>query len=347
MISTSAAKSIKVGSFTLSNRIIVPPIARQLATDDGTVTEAVIADYSLHANSGASMVIVEASYVHKTGQIVPNELSIEDDSKIEGLAKLASTIKSYGILTIIQLVHAGRMCCNAGFIAPSAVPFENRTTPRAMNIGDIEHVIDWYRLAVSRAMKAGFDGVEIHCAHGYLLSEFLSPVCNKRTDSYGGSLQNRARLLFQITSNTRKAIGNDKILSVRFGAADCYAGGLKLSESVVVARELERIGVNLLNVSIGCTPSALGGSRTRKPMGFVPIAREIKKNVSIPVSVAGKITTADQIERIISTGAADMVSICRSLLADPKFPSKILGTNLDPITACKSCRVCIHYIQGK
>lgn len=329
----------------LSNRIIVPPIARQLATDDGTVTEAVINDYSLHANSGASMVIVEASYVHKTGQIVSNELSIEDDSKIEGLAKLASTIKSYGIPTIIQLVHAGRMGCNAGLIAPSAVPFENRTTPSEMTLKDIENVISWYELAVDRAMKAGFDGIEIHCAHGYLLSEFLSPVSNERTDEYGGSLENRSRLLLQIVQNSRKEIGTDKILSVRFGAADCYAGGLKLSESVNVAKELEKLGVDMLNVSIGCTPSALGGSRTRKPMGFVPLAREIKKNVSIPVSVAGKITTADQIERILSTGDADMVSICRSLLADPKFPSKILGTNPDPITACKSCRVCIHYIH--
>ena len=292
------------------------------------------------------MVIVEASYVHKTGQIVPNELSIEDDSKVEGLSKLASTIKSYGIPVLIQLVHAGRMGCNPGLMAPSDIPFENRAIPREMTTEDIEDVINWYNLAVSRAIKAGFDGVEIHCAHGYLFSEFLSPVCNKRTNNYGGSLENRSRLLLQIVKNARKAIGTDKVLSVRFGAADCYAGGLKLSESVLVAKELEKHGINMLNVSIGCTPSALGGSRTRKPMGFVPLAREIKKNVSIPVSVAGKITTAEQIESIISKGDADMVSICRSLLADPQFPSKVLGLNPDPINPCKACKACIHYIQG-
>ncbi len=340
------SQPIKIGSFSLKNRIIVPPFVRQLANDDGTVTEKLVDDYVIHAKSGASMLIVEASYVQKNGQILPRQLSIEDDSKIEGLSKLAAKLKSFGIPVIIQLVHAGRMGCNPDLVAPSPIPFENRATPRELSILEIENLANDYSKAVERAMKAGFDGVEIHNAHGYILSQFLSPLTNKRVDQYGGSFENRLRLVKQIIVNARSIIGRDKILSVRLGACDCYAGGLKLSESVEISKVFESLGIDLLNVSIGITPTSFGGSRTKKRMGFVPLAREIKKHVSIPVTVAGKITTGEEAETVVSSNSADLVCVCRSLMADPKWPAKVLGTDDNPIITCKSCKVCIHYQSG-
>lgn len=340
------SKPIRVGCFELKNRIIVPPVARQLATEDGSVTDKIIDDYKLHAASGASMLIVEASYVQKNGQILPRELSIEDDSKIEGLSKLAAQLKSFGIPVIIQLVHAGRMGCHPDLVAPSAIPFENRATPRELSVDEIQNLVDDYSKAVQRAIEAGFDGVEIHNAHGYILSQFLSPLTNKRNDAYGSNLENRLRLLKEIVTNSRIIIGKNKLLSVRLGACDCFPCGLKLSESIEASKVLESLGVDLLNVSIGITPTNLGGSRTRKPMGFVPLAREIKKHVGIPVAVAGKITTGEEAESIVASNNADMVCVCRSLLADPRWPAKVLGVDNNPVVACKSCKACIHYQSG-
>lgn len=336
---------IKVGRLTLANRIGVPSIVGQMANEDGSVSQATLDHYAKLSTSGASCVTVEASYIHKTGQILPRELSIEDDSKIEGLSMLAKTIKSQGVPAFIQLVHAGRMGCNPGLIAPSSVPFETRTTPKEMAESDIETLKDWYRLAISRAVVAGFDGVEIHCAHGYILSQFLSPISNRRTDSWGGTLDNRSKLLIDVVKIARNIV-KDKVLSVRFGACDCYAGGLKLTDSVEIAKKLEQEGVDLLSVSIGITPSTFGGSRTKVAMGFVPLSTAIKKAVKIPVAVAGKITKPEQARSIIESGKADIVLVCRSLLADPRWPAKVLVKDTAPITPCKSCKACVHFSSG-
>lgn len=340
------SEPIKVGSFSLKNRIIVPPFVRQLANDDGTITEKLINDYAVHAKSGASMLIIEASYVQKNGQILPRQLSIEDDSKIEGLSTLATKLKQFGIPIIIQLVHAGRMSCIPDLVAPSSIPFENRAIPRELSTEEIKILVDDYSKAVQRAMRAGFDGVEIHNAHGYILSQFISPLTNKRNDSYGGNFENRLRLVKEIVSRSRSIMGNNKILSVRLGACDCFPGGLKLSDSVDISKTFESLGVDMINVSIGITPTSLGGSRTRKRMGFTPLAREIKKHVSIPVAVAGKINTREDAQAIVSSNSSDLVCVCRSLMADPKWPAKALLADNNPIIACKSCKICIHYQSG-
>lgn len=339
-------KPINIGVYQLKNRIIVPPIVRQLADDDGNVSDKLIENYILHARSGASMLIVEASYIQKNGQILPRQLSIESDERIDGLSRLAKSIKQQGIPALIQIVHAGRMGCNANLVAPSAIPFENRTTPKALDAAEIDVLKDDFTKASQRAILAGFDGVEIHIAHGYILSQFLSPLANKRDDLYGGSLENRSRLSCEIIKSARSVIGKDKILSVRFGACDCSPGGLKLSESIEISKIYANLGVDLLNISIGITPTLLGGSRTRKLMGFVPLAREIKKNVNVAVATVGKITTKEGAQTIIEDGKADLVCVCRSLLADPKWPAKVLGESEEPISACKSCKICVHFSTG-
>lgn len=340
-------KTLQVGCFTLKNRIIIPPIVRSLADSDGNTTQQLIDEYALFAKSGASMLVVEAAYVMDNGKITNfPHLGITSDAQIEGLSKIASVIRKEGIPAILQLVHAGRMSFSNPF-APSPIPYENLEIPKEMTQDDIEKVKKAYKDAVKRAMDAGFDGVELHNAHGYLLSQFLSPAANKRTDDYGGSLENRSRLLFELVDIAKKTMSSGKMLSVRFGACDMVYGGLKLSEGVQVAKMLESKGVDLLDISIGIPQSKLGGSQTRKPMNFTVFSARIKEAVSIPVAVAGKITTKAQVELVIESDKADLVALCRAILADPLWPKKATGELDKPFVNCLGCLPrCSNYTTG-
>jgi len=345
---------INIGKFTLSNRIIIPAIVRMLANEQGYVTDRLLASYNLHAGSGASFLIVEASFIQPNGRILQGELSIDDDSCVQGLSELAKTIKHNGIPTIVQLVHAGRMGCGQDLIAPSPIPFEDRIIPRPMTIEEILKLKLDFKKAIERSMDSGFDGVEIHCAHGYILSQFLSPLSNTRVDIYGGSLDNRARLLYEIVSDARKRIGSGKILSVRLGAVDLLPGGLKLYEAKVVAGKLKNLGVDLINVSAGIVPTRLGGSRPRVSRAFSPLGKSIRDAVGSVVAVAGRITTLQDVEIILSKKQADLVAVCRSVLSDTLWPKKILAQNISleettriqPIIPCAGCIPCIHFTKG-
>jgi 2,4-dienoyl-CoA reductase-like NADH-dependent reductase (Old Yellow Enzyme family) len=231
--------------------------------------------------------------------------------------------------------------------APSSIAYENLETPREMTQSDIEDVKEAYRQSVRRAMEAGFDGVEIHNAHGYLLSQFLSPAANKRTDDYGGMLENRSRLLFELVDIAKNTMPINKILSLRFGACDMIQGGLKLSEGVQVAKALETKGVDLLNVSVGIPQSELGGSQTRKLMNFSVLSAKIKEAVGIPVAVAGKIVTKDEAEFVIENGKSDLVALCRAILGDPLWPKKATGELDKPFVKCLGCLPrCSNYSTG-
>lgn len=340
-------KTLQVGSFTLKNRIIIPPIVRSMADSDGKATQQLIDEYALYAKSGASMLVVEAAYVMDNGRITNfPHLGITSDSHIEGLSKIADVIRKEGIPAILQLVHAGRMSFSNPF-APSPIAYENLEIPKEMTQDDIEKVKKAYKDAVRRAMDAGFDGVELHNAHGYLLSQFLSPAANKRTDQYGGSLENRSRLLFELVDIAKNTMPGGKMLSVRFGACDMIYGGLKLSEGVQIAKMLESKGVDLLDISIGIPQSKLGGSQTRKPMNFTVLSGRIKDAVGIPVAVAGKITTKEQAESVIESSKADLVALCRAILADPLWPKKAAGKLDKPFINCLGCLPrCSNYTTG-
>lgn len=340
-------KTLQVGSFTLKNRIIIPPIVRSMAESDGKATQRLINEYALYAKSGASMLVVEAAYVMDNGRIANfPHLGITSNAHIEGLSKIASAIRKEGIPAILQLVHAGRMSFTDAF-APSPVAYENLEIPKEMMPSDIEDVKNAYKAAVRRAMEAGFDGVELHNAHGYLLSQFLSPAANKRTDKYGGSLENRSRLLLELVDIAKNTMPNGKTLSIRFGACDMVHGGLKLIEGVEVAKKLEGKGVDLLNVSVGIPQSRLGGSQTRKPMNFTVLSGRIKEAVKIPIAVAGKITTKSQAEFVIENGKADLVALCRAILADPLWPRKAAGELNKPFINCLGCLPrCANYTTG-
>lgn len=341
MITSKANYMIKVGRRKIDNRIMIPAIVRGKADENGFVTDELIDSYVKHARSGASLLTVEASYVEKNGAILPNQLGIYLDEHIDGLKRLSKAIKDEGVTPIIQLVHAGRMSCSNDLVAPSAIPFEDRDTPRELTVTEIERIAESFKQATVRACKAGFMGVEIHNAHGYLLSQFLSPHSNKRMDEYGGTLERRSKLLLDIVYSIRSILGMYRILSVRLGAMDAgFSAGLKIEDSKLLAIWLERVGVDLINVSINNVASKLGGSRTRQDMAFIGLSHEIKQVVDIPVCVAGGIRSADHVQHILDGDYADMVAICRAVLADPQFPNKVLGNNQDPIVLCHNCSKC-------
>ena len=340
-------KSFQIGKHTLVNRIIIPPIVRSMANLDGSATDKLIAEYSKFASTGASMLIVEAAYVMDNGRILSfPQLGISNDMHIKGLSQVATAIKNKGIPVLIQLVHAGRMSLTDP-MAPSAVAYENLAVPREMTLEDIENVKLAYSKAITRAIDAGFDGVEIHNAHGYMLSQFLSPEANKRTDQYGGSLENRSRMLFEIVENAKKILPTDKLLSVRFGPCDMVYNGLKLTEGTIVAQELEEKSIDLLNVAIGIPQSKLGGSQTRISMNFTTLSGHIKRFVKTPIAVAGKITTQEEAQFIVESGKADLVAVCRAILADPLWPKKALGELEQPVIKCLGCLPrCAKYTTG-
>lgn len=240
------------------------------------------------------------------------------------------------------------MTCDSDVVSCSSVTFENRGVPRELTEDEIYSIISDYELATKRALEAGFDGVEIHCAHGYLLSQFLSPECNKRVDMWGGSIENRSRLVVEIAKRLRNIIPTDGILSIRFGGCDLVEGGLALDEGADVAKVLDKLGIDLFDVSVGIVPSKLGGSRTDKTKGFVYIAEKIKSVVNAPVAAVGGIKTKEDAKSILEDGQADLVAVCRALLSDPLWPDKVLGKskNLDPIVECLGCKPCIHYTKG-
>jgi len=347
MMSSKANDVIRVGRRKINNRIMIPAIVRRKADDNGFVTDELIDSYVEHARSGASLITVEASYVQKNGAILPNQLGIYSDEHIEGLSRLSKAIKDEGVTTIIQLVHAGRMSCCGDLVAPSAVPFEDRDTPRELTIEEIEEIALSFKEATIRACRAGFQGVEIHNAHGYLLSQFLSPLSNMRTDEYGGTLERRCKLVLDIVYSIRSILGMYRILSVRLGAIDAgFANGLKIDESKLVSLWLERVGADLINVSLNNVASKLGGSRTRRDMALIDLSRQIKELVNVKVCVAGGIRSAEHVQHILDGGYADMVAVCRAVLADPQFPNKVIGKNKESIVPCLICKNCTA-VMGK
>ncbi len=340
---------IKLGSFVLKNRIVVPPIVRNLANEDGTATSQLLASYTEHAKSGAAMVIVEASFVQPDGRILnnPQQLGITKDEHCHGLSLLANAIHEQGVPALIQLVHSGRVNKADVPIAPSAVPFEDLPTPRKMSLSDIAHMRESYHVATRRAIFSGFDGIEVHSAHGYLLSQFLSPSSNKREDEYGGTLENRMRLLLEIVRDARRQLGKGRILSVRLGACDLFPGGLKLDEAAIAAKRLREESVDLINVSVGIVPTLLGGSQTRREGNFAVLSNKVRQASGPVVAVAGKITKKATAEKILQEGKADLVCVARAIICDPLWPKKVLGLVDAPIKECRGCLPkCKHYVSG-
>ncbi len=336
----------RIGSLKIPNRLVMAPVDTNFADYEGKVSEKMLAYYSMRAGGGVGMIIVENSQVEgPRGKNTIRQLCVSDDRFIPGLKRLAFSIHKHQIPAILQLHHAGRQTTReitGGLqpVAPSPVPCKTlREKPRALTIEEIEEIEDRFAKAAVRAQKAGFDGVEIHGAHGFLIGQFMSPYTNRRTDIYGGDFEGRMRFPLRIVEKVRAAVGDDYPILFRFSADEFVKGGLTLEESKKIARRLEEAGVDALDVSAGIYETLF---TILEPMTYqegwrVYLARGIKEVVSIPVITVGNIRYPNTVEQILARGDADFVAMGRALIADPEWPNKAKEGREDEIRYCISC----------
>ncbi len=322
---------------TLRNRIVMSPMC-QYSAEEGLANDWHLVHLGSRAAGGAALIFVEATAVTRDGRISPGDMGIWGDQHIEPLARIARFVHSQGAVAGIQLAHAGRKAscqppweggaslktADAGgwpVVGPSAIPFnDGDPVPIALDEAGIEAIVAAFESAAQRALAAGFRVIEIHAAHGYLLHEFLSPLANTRTDRWGGSLENRMRLLLVVADRLRRIVPAELPLFVRISATDWADGGWDLEQSVVLCRELKSLGVDLIDVSSGAlVPKA------RIPVGKgyqVPLARRIRDDAKISTGAVGLITEAQQANEIVTGGDADLVFIGRELLREPYWALK-------------------------
>lgn len=325
---------LTIKGITLKNRIVVSPMC-QYSSIDGFATDWHLVHLGGRAVGGASMVIAEATAVSPEGRISPDDLGIWKDEHIEKLTQITAFIKEQRCIPGIQLAHAGRKASTAApwkgkgevaekdggwvTVAPSAIAFAGHyPKPAELDSEGIDKAIADFRNATKRALEAGFEAVEIHAAHGYLLHQFLSPLSNKRTDSYGGSFANRARLLMEVIEGVKTVWPDELPLLVRISATDWADGGWDVDDSVQLARMLKNAKVDLIDVSSGGLASH---QQISVGPGYqLPFASRIKRETGILTSTVGLVTDAAQAETIIANGDADVVMMARELLRNPYFP---------------------------
>ena len=325
---------LTIRTITLKNRIAVSPMC-QYSSTDGFANDWHLVHLGSRAVGGAALIITEAAAVSPEGRISPGDLGLWKDEHIDFLKRITVFIEANDAVPGIQLAHAGRkashhvpwkgnksLTAEEGAwetFAPSALPHTvGEPWPKAMTTEDIEKVKNDFASAVKRSLLAGFKIIEIHAAHGYLLNEFLSPLSNLRTDEYGGSFENRIRLLLEIVTYTRKIMGETLPLFVRLSVTDWVAGGWTEDDSVALAKILKQHGADLIDCSSG------GNSPEQKiplaPMYQVPFSQKLKKETGILTGAVGLITTTAQAKGIINDEQADLIILARQLLRDPYFP---------------------------
>jgi 2,4-dienoyl-CoA reductase-like NADH-dependent reductase (Old Yellow Enzyme family) len=325
----------KIGPLALSNRIVVAPMC-QYSSVNGETSDWHTIHLGQLAESGAGLLIIEATAVAPEGRITYGDLGLWCDKTEQALYKTIQAIKRYSAMPLaIQLAHAGRKAsCELPWLgghslasgdnswqtlAPSAVPFSsNDAIPQAMSVAQIKTVVQAFASSAKRSEDIGFDAIELHAAHGYLLHQFLSPIANVRTDEYGGSLENRMRLVLEVFAAIKAAVKPTTPVGIRISGTDWLEGGWDIEQSAVLAKALEKMDCAYIHVSSG------GLSPDQQiPVGpnyQVPLAEHIKAEVQIPVIAVGLITEPEQAEAIINEGQADLVGLARAMLYNPRWP---------------------------
>ncbi|HHY15468.1 MAG TPA: NADPH dehydrogenase NamA [Firmicutes bacterium] len=299
---------------TIPNRIVMPAMCQYTATEDGLAVDWHLIHYGSRAVGGVGLIILEATAVEKRGRLSNHDLGVWDDDQIEGLREIANFCRARGSVVGIQIAHAGRKAWGEDLVAPSAIPFPKRAVPKALTIAEIRTVVENWRQGARRANKAGFDLLEVHAAHGYLIHEFLSPLSNRRTDEYGGTFEKRLHLLLEIVAAVQEEWPREKLLAVRLSAVDFLDGGLTLADTVKIGGRLKEAGVDLIDVSSG---GLLPAEIELYPGYQVPYAAAVKKEVRIPTIAVGLITGAELVREIVANERADFVALGRELLRNP------------------------------
>jgi len=336
-----------IGKMKVNNRIVKAPTEMTYANRDGSVSERMLRYYKDVALGGSGLVLVEMTSIDDKGSeygfATP---AIYDHKFMPGMALLAQTIKKNGAKAGLQLYHGGANRHWKPIKAPSPIPWGVAfaqvgfaSIPHQLSISEIEEIIEAFGDCALRGKQVGFDIIEVHGAHGYLITQFLSPLTNKRTDWYGGSLENRMRFLIQIATNVRNKVGPSFPISIRLSGSEYVEGGITIEETTKVAKALEQIGVDVLDISGGGRGS---GQKLVVPMYYpegvnVWAAEAIKEAVSIPIIVCGSINRPELAEQILEEGKADFIGMARALLADPYLPKKANEGRVEDIVPCIRC----------
>lgn len=316
----------------LTNRLVMPPMATEGSDEKGQVTQKLLDYYDEKTKGGyIGLVITEHSYVSPEGMASPRQMSISDDADIPGLTKLTEVIHKNGSKVIAQISHAGgasrQKLTGLTLAAPSLTAFSGNESGHVLSQDDISRLVKCFADAACRAIAAGFDGVEIHSAHGYLLNQFYSPLSNTRTDAYGGPVENRIRLHLEILHAVRQVIGSDRLILLRLGAVDYTPGGNTIEDAVTAAKLFEAADLDLLDVSGGMTGFMVKGREDWQGY-YTPETARLKQELSIPVLMAGGITDPQAAEEILKEGKADLIGVGRALLKDSRWAEKVMKSEV-------------------
>jgi len=343
---------IKIRSLDIPNRLVMPPMGTSLANEDGTVSERNLAYIRRRAQSGLGLLITEITAVEPTGRVSNRALGIWDDAFIPGLSQMAEAIHAQGAKAALQLHHCGResytLLKERKAVAPSAIPsyvFGFMGSPRQMTLDEIEATILAFGAGARRAKAAGFDMVELHGAHGYLLMQFLSAHSNQRQDQYGGDFKGRARFMIECLREARRQVGPDFPISIRISGEECIRGGYTVDEMQTIIPDLEKAGADILHVSFGTHGSPEMNTDTPNasaPVEYAPgfkshLASKIKEVATVPVISVGRYTDPFFMDSVIARGDADMIAVGRQHLADPDFLKNALAGHPEETLVCLAC----------
>ncbi len=315
---------LKIKNTLLSNRVVMPPMATT-KTEDGFVNDDIVAFYDERSKDNLiGLFIIEHSYINIVGKAHKSQLAVDHDDKIEGLKKIADIIHLNGSKCVLQISHAGSVSdekitgCKP--VSASAVCHPKKgNIPLEMTKEDIKDLIEDFKQAAIRAEKAGFDGIELHSAHSYLLDQFYSPLTNKRTDEYGSSLENRIRLHLEIIREIKQSVSDDFLLFIRLGASDYMEGGVTIEDSKIASKAFEKEGVDVIDVSGGMCGYSIRESREGY---FSDLTEEIKSVVNIPVVLTGGIKSLKTADELLTESKADLIGIGRKIFGNPKWIKK-------------------------
>ncbi len=342
----------RIGNLALSNRIVMPPMATNFASEDGFVNERHIAYYTRRVKGGVGYVTIEHTGVLIEGKAFPNMALICSDQHIDSFKRLVEAIHKEDGKVVVQINHAGRQTSStitgSPVVAPSAIPCPiSNEMPKELSHEEIQEIIAAFSQAAWRVREAGADGVEIHMAHGYLINQFLSPFSNKRTDEYGGDPDRRMKMPVEVLRAVRNKVGRDFPVICRLSADEYVDGGLKIEDTKRIAKALERNGADALHIS-----ACVFASRYLMPPPyyaeegiFVHLAQGIKSTVSIPIIAVGRIRTPELANQILEEDKANLISMGRALIADPDLPIKALQERTEEIIPCISCNRCTQSIR--
>lgn len=347
----------RIGSLELPNRIVFAATSSELADREGLITDDMVEYYVERARGGAGLIVVEATYVDPRGKRLHHNAMLHDDRYIPGMRRLVGAIHAAGARAALQLNDGGRESVpevsGAPPRAPSALPSRftavgDGVIPQELTVAEIQELVHSFAEAARRARAAGFDAVELHGAHGYLIGQFLSPEANHRRDGYGGDTPRRARFFVELVEAIKRELGREYPVICRMNGRDLVPGGLELDEAVEIGVLLQAAGADAVSVS--------GGIHASRPYAIIPgmsvprgcyvsYSEAFKQRLTVPIMVVGRINTPALAEEILSSGRADLICLSRALLADPHFPAKARSGQVDRIVPCIACNECIATIH--